>query len=573
MKRRIPYAVANYEEIVTGQYHFVDKTRFIRELENYKVPVMLRPRRFGKSLWCSILECYYDINRSKRFEALFGTTDIGRVPTATHNSQLVLRFDFSRVEVLPDYAALRRKFNAECRNGLRIFLSDYAGLLGPLAAVPEDDAAEALAVVLTAVRTAGAPPVLIIVDEYDNFTNQLLTTRQDQLYRDVTSGDSFLRTFFKVIKAGIGEGTVARCFITGVLPVTIDDLTSGFNIAQVITLKEHTLNMMGFTQTEVEAYVGAIFAERNWPEELQKRVLEDLRIHYNGYRLLPEAGETLYNATICNFYLNDLVIADGKVPWQTIDDNLRVDVSWLRRLTGGTKPARELVEGLLLDGSLPVDVTMLSSTFNMDRFFQPGFFPLSLYYLGMVTFLNRFELGFPNLSVRTLCTEYFNELEEISVSEGYTPMFERFLKDHDWGVLFDGYWKRYVGQIPAQAFDKANENFFRTTFYELCTRYVGRDFHLGIEVNSHGGRCDWQAVGRRGTAFEGQACVIEFKHFTRKEGERQGVLKLAAPLPADREQVERYAADLLRVHPELTIVRAVAYTVAGTGGRLVVLAD
>ncbi len=573
MNRRIPYAIANYEEIVTGQYHFVDKTRFIRGLENYKVPVMLRPRRFGKSLWCSILECYYDINRRKRFDTLFGATDIGRQPTATHSSQLVLRFDFSRVEVLPDYAALRRKFNAECRNGLRIFLSDHASRLGPLAPVPEDDAAEALATILTAVRTSGSPPVLIIVDEYDNFTNQLLTTRQDQLYKDVTSGDSFLRTFFKVIKAGIGEGTVARCFITGVLPVTIDDLTSGFNIAQIITLEEHTLNMMGFTQTEVEAYVAAIFAERKWPEQLRRRVLEDLRIHYNGYRLLPDAGETLYNATICNFYLNKLVIADGKVPWQTIDDNLRIDVNWLRRLTGGTAPARELVEQLLFDGSLPVDLTMLSSTFNMERFFQPSFFPLSLYYLGMITFLDRFRLGFPNLSVRTLCTEYFNELEDISVSDGYTGMFQRFLDDHNWAALFDGYWERYVGQIPAQAFDKANENFFRTTFYELCTRYLGRDCHFGIEVNSHGGRCDWQAVGRKGSTFEGQGCVIEFKHFNRKDGKKLGILQMTTPLPADSDQVERYAADLHRVHPELAIVRAVAYTVAGSGGRLVVLGE
>jgi hypothetical protein len=265
------------------------------------------------------------------------------------------------------------------------------------------------------------------------------------------------------------------------------------------------------------------------------------------------------------------------VPWQTIDDNLRVDVNWLRRLTGGTAPARELVEQLLLGGSLPVDLTMLSSTFNMERFFQPSFFPLSLYYLGMVTFLNEFKLGFPNLSVRTLCTEYFNELEEISVSDGYTPMFERFLSDHDWVALFDGYWERYVGQIPAQAFDKAfdkaNENFFRTTFYELCTRYLGRHCHLGIEVNSHGGRCDWQAVGRRGTAFEGTGCVIEFKHFTRKEGERLGILKLSAPLQAEREQVDRYADDLRRAHPELAIVRCVAYTVAGAGGRLLALAD
>ena len=102
MKRRIPYAVANYEEIVRDQYYFVDKTRFIPEIEKYKIPVFLRPRRFGKSLWCSILECYYDINRKDRFEELFGNTDIGRNPTPAHNTHMVMRFDFSQVEVRPD---------------------------------------------------------------------------------------------------------------------------------------------------------------------------------------------------------------------------------------------------------------------------------------------------------------------------------------------------------------------------------------------------------------------------------------------------------------------------------------
>jgi hypothetical protein len=147
------------------------------------------------------------------------------------------------------------------------------------------------------------------------------------------------------------------------------------------------------------------------------------------------------------------------------------------RLTGGTGPARELVERLMFDGSLPADLDMLSSKFNMERFFQREFFPLSLYYLGMVTFRDEYALCFPNLSVKKIFTEYFNELENISVSDGYTDMFRRFLADNDWAALFAGYWDRYVGQIPAQAFDQANENFFRTTFYELCTRYLSRHSH------------------------------------------------------------------------------------------------
>ncbi|NQU39176.1 MAG: AAA family ATPase, partial [Lentisphaerae bacterium] len=503
-----------------------------------------------------------------RFEQLFANTDIGRNPTPARNSHLVMRFDFSKVPVSDTISGLRQRFDDECLNSFESFLGAYSKLLPDFQRPATGDAAAQLSRILEAVRRSGAPPVHIIIDEYDNFTNQLLTTHKDNLYKEVTTGDSFLRTFFKVIKSGIGEGAVARVFITGVLPITIDDLTSGFNIAQIITLEEHTLEMMGFTQAEVDAYVGAIFAERGWPDDLQRRVLEDLRAHYNGYRLLPDARETLYNSTICNFYLNKLVIGNGKVPREMIDDNLRVDVNWLRRLTGGTEPARELVEQLMFDGALPVDMDMLSSKFSMSRFFQREFFPLSLYYLGMVTFRDRFSLGFPNLSVKKIFTEYFNELEHISVSEGYTDMFRRFLADSDWAALFAGYWERYVGQIPAQAFDKANENFFRTTFYELCTRYISPEFHFAIEVNMHSGRSDWQAVGRKGSAFEGKACVIEFKHFTRKEGERRGILSLDAPQPEDIEQVDRYAEDLQRAHPELTIVRHVAYTVAGAGGRL-----
>ena len=567
MKRRIPYAVANYEEIIRDRYYFVDKTRFIHELEQYKIPVFLRPRRFGKSLWCSILECYYDVNRKERFEELFGNTDIGRNPTSACNSHLVMRFDFSKIEVLPAYSALRGKFNSECRNSFLNFLSDYARHFGTFESPSTNDATDMLARVLQTVRASGLPPVNIIIDEYDNFTNQLLTTHQDGLYKELTTGDSFLRTFFKVIKAGVGEGTVARVFVTGVLPVTMDDLTSGFNIGQIITLKDETLEMMGFTQGEVDRYLDEIFADNAWPDALKRRVRDDLRIHYNGYRLLPDARETLYNSTICNFYLNDLLIGEGRIPRETIDHNLRTDINWLRRLCGSDKATRELVETLMFDGALPVDSVMLSSKFNMQRFFEKPFFPLSLYYLGMLTFRDRFNLEFPNLTVRKIFTEYFNELEHIEVSLGYTGMFQQFLKDHDWSALFAGYWSEYVGQIPAQAFDKVNENFFRTTFYELCTRYLSPDFMFAIEVNHATGRSDWEAIGRAGTPFENQAVIIEFKHYPREKAVKLGVEDWTEPPAEAVEQVNAYAEDLRRRYPELAISRHVVCTISGAAHR------
>ncbi|PKN59564.1 MAG: hypothetical protein CVU53_07565 [Deltaproteobacteria bacterium HGW-Deltaproteobacteria-11] len=394
-----------------------------------------------------------------------------------------------------------------------------------------------------------------------------MTTRQDHLYREVVTGDSFLRTFFKILKAGVGEGSVTRAFITGVLPVTMDDLTSGFNIGQIVTLKENLLEMLGFTQGEVDRYVDDIFTEQSWSAELKARVLEDLHVHYNGYHLLPDTGEPLYNSTICNFYLNHLVIDKGKIPTETIDDNLRVSVEWLRRLAGSDANARELLHHLMLEGSMSVDIAMLMSSFNMQQFFNPEFLPISLYYLGMVTFQDRFHVVFPNLTTKRIFTGYFNELEKIDTTRGYADMFRNFLTDGDLAALFGGYWEQYIRQIPAQAFDKANENFFRTTFFELFARYLSFTLSVAIEVNRPSGRTDFEAIGRDGGKFSGIAYLLEFKHFSRQKANELGILELAAAQEEDVRQVETYAADIRKQRPELAVRKHIVYTVAGTGFR------
>ena len=566
MPRRIPYAVANYEEIVGEHYFFVDKTAFIRELEAYKIPVFLRPRRFGKSLWCSILECYYDLNRRERFEELFGTTDIGREPTKNRNTCMVMRFDFSIVTLYNDITKLQSSFDDVCRETFKTFLVHYAAYFK----TPIDISKSATGVliqILGAVERSGAPPIMIIVDEYDNFTNQLLTTRQDELYRNITTGESFLRTFYKAIKAGVGARSVARVFITGVLPVTMDDLTSGFNIGQIITLEENTLAMMGFTQEEVDEYVDDIFAEFGWGVSLRQQVGEELRIHYNGYRFLP-GNPTLYNSTICNYYLNKLVIGKGSLPRDHIDVNLKVDINWLRRLGG--EATGKLVDQLLHEGTLPADLTQFSSHFNREKFVDPEFFSLSLFFLGLVSFEDEYSLRFPNLTVKTLFLEYYNELLSLSVSSGYTDMSRAFLKDHKLGGFFGGYWERYIGQIPAQAFDKANENFFRTTFYEICTRYLSGHLSFAIEVNRPSGRSDYEAMGRAGSAFEGTGYVVEFKHFSVEKARMLGVNNWTEARAEDAEQVKAYARDMRAMYPELFVIQwAVVYTVSSREFRWV----
>ena len=225
------------------------------------------------------------------------------------------------------------------------------------------------------------------------------------------------------------------------------------------------------------------------------------------------------------------------------------------------------MEQLVFNNGCDVDATQLQSQFNKSRFVEPEFFALSLYYLGLLSFENEFRLRFPNLTVKTLFLEYFNELKHIGVSTGYQDTFRAFLDRRQVHDVFAGYWDRYIGQIPAQAFDKANENFFRTTFYEICRRYLSRHFSFAIEVNRPSGRSDFEAIGRAGSAFEGQGWVIEFKHFTVEQARRLGVKEWTEPRPEDAEQVRSYRNDVLAVFPELKLECHVFYTLSSRGYR------
>ena len=161
--RAVPYAIANFEELIEGNYYFVDKTAYIRLLEKYKVPVFLRPRRFGKTLYCSILECYYDVDRAAKFDSLFGGLDIGNSPTGERNSCLVLRLNFSKVEVRASYEAIEKSFNNVCRNSFGSFVSKYGQALGlSEKEILDTTASGFLDAILRAIQIKKAPRLFII---------------------------------------------------------------------------------------------------------------------------------------------------------------------------------------------------------------------------------------------------------------------------------------------------------------------------------------------------------------------------------------------------------------------------
>ena len=552
-KRKIPYGVINWAEIVR-ECLFVDNTAYIRELEKCKTPVFLRPKRFGKSVVCSMLAHYYDVGLKDRFDELFGMTDIGRNPTPLRNSFLVLQFDFSTVQV-GTLAQIERNFWENVKGAVGSFAVRYGKLADWSKVHTATGTADCIDKVREVIRDNGLPPLYVIIDEYDNFTNELVVSGRDAEYNAVCGHDakgdmtreSFFKAFFKSFKAGIADGTVGHTYFTGVLPITLDDLSSGFNVGTVVNLDQGLLGLVGFSKAQVKRYVDDIFAEHELDPSIKPAVLADLKAFYDGYRFLP-GTENLYNSTICNWYLRCLV-SERKQPWFIIDANVRTDIGWFRRLARTTPNALEKLRAYIERGDGErVSVSELSAKFGRAKFFTEEFFPYAMYYLGLLTFENSFRLNIPNLTIRNMFVDYYDELSEFKNVDEARRAFSLAseslaLADGTWRNLFDAYWQHYVkARIPAQAFDKMNENFFRTTFTSRCLDYLADFYSFETEYNSSEGRCDFLAVPKVGSPKPAQ--LVEFKYFTNAAAEK--VLGRDTPDAETVEQALAYRKALAR---------------------------
>ena len=561
----IPYAVANYADLRDRGFYYVDKTDYIPRLEAYNAPVFLRPRRFGKSLLVSTLAHYYDRTLAHRFEDLFGGTYIGSHPTPEHNRYMIIRYDFSAMVMADNMEGLEQNFNILNRGPVEIMVTHNRDLFGDFQFSTRENATQMLEEVLAYARAHDLPPVYILIDEYDNFTNQLLTSYNDPLYEKVTTADSFLRTFFKVIKKGIGEGSIRTCFCTGVLPVTMDDLTSGYNIAEILTLHPDFINMLGFTHAEADTYLRYVLDKYTGSQERYDEIWQLIVNNYDGYRFSPK-GEKLFNATILTYFLKNFATRHGEVPEEMIDENLRTDIGWLRRLTLSLENSKAMLDALVIDNGLYYNVADLSSKFNKQKFFDKNFYPVSLFYLGMTTLQNNFRMALPNLTMRSIYMDYYNVLNRIDGGANrYVPTYERFVDERDFESLVRNYFEQYLGQFPAQVFDKINENFIRCSFFELVSRYLSSCYTFAIEQNNSEGRADFEMTGIPGTDYYTDDRLVEFKYYKAKEAEK--MLELDAPLPEHVEQVHRYAEDTLRHFPNYKVRTYVVYICANRGWK------
>jgi len=401
--KRLPYGISNYKTIAQENYIYIDKTPYIEKIENYHSPYLffLRPRRFGKSLFVSLLQHYYDINEKDNFEALFKDTYIGQNPTKERNSYYVLNFDFTGVTTDTE-EQLEQSFINITKLAFNDFTSRYKLTLDYV--LKESDinvsAANMLEDFFTSVKNKIDKPIYVLIDEYDHFAN---------LFADSISKTGFVRKWYEVLKKQT-KTIIKRIFATGVSPITLDSLTSGFNIADNITREEAFNEMMGFIEDEVRAMIRET-AKFPMNESEMDALMEVLHKNYNGYLFSEKAKERLFNSDMILYYLKTY-IEDKEGPMDLIDQNIASDYGKLGKMfeLKDKKGNMEVLEKILNGEDI---VAQITRQFSMEKDFTTDDFKSLLFYLGLLTIdkriLSRVKLKVPNYVIKDLYFGYFEK--------------------------------------------------------------------------------------------------------------------------------------------------------------------
>ena len=408
----IPYGMMNFVAIREDNYYYVDKTRFIEKIENSnRYFFFIRPRRFGKSLTMSMLRHYYDINAADKFERLYGDLYIGKNPTPNRNKYLVMNLNFAVIDA--DLGNYRSAMDAHCRIEFTMFCRRYAHLLPSTCLdemLKEDGAVKQLDYLCKICLDAGQK-IYLFIDEYDHFTNNILSdAAREKEYRKETHGTGYLRTFFDTIKSGT-DSSIERVFITGVSPVTLDDLTSGFNIGTNYSLAYGFNEMVGFTEEEVRemlTYYSQHYEFHHTVDEL----IETMKPYYDNYCFAKKAyGETtMYNSNMVLSFMYKYLDNRCRIPDSMLEENIRVDYNKLRMLIRKDKTFANdasIIQTLVSKGFVTGEI---KEGFPAEDIAKDNNFISLLYYFGLVTIGGQYQgdtkLVIPNEVVREQVFSY-----------------------------------------------------------------------------------------------------------------------------------------------------------------------
>lgn len=448
-RKRIPYGMQNFEDVIKEDCYYVDKTPFIELVEESNMYFFfIRPRRFGKTLTLSMLENYYDINKKDKFDEIFGKLYIGQNPTPEHNTYLIIRLNFAEVAAgLDDY---KDGLDNHCRLVFNFFCDIYAHILPTdtkEGLEQEPDAVSKLRFLCQKCQEVGKK-IYLFIDEYDYFTNMILAHEEHLMrYRNQTHGEGYLRQFFNTIKGAAGN-TLGRVFVTGVSPVTMDDLTSGFNIGTNYSLSPDFNEMTGFTEEEVRKmldYYGSVLPFNHTTDEL----IKVMKPWYDNYCFAEERyGETtMYNSMMVLYFVDNYIDYEYQITKKMVETNIRIDYDKLRMLIRHDKEFAHdasIIQQLVTQGFV---IGTLNENFPAERINDPDNFLSLLFYFGMVTidgtYKGETKFIIPNEVVRDQMYTYL-----LDTYKENDLVYDRYSKGKlESKLAYDGQFKPYFEYI------------------------------------------------------------------------------------------------------------------------------
>ena len=448
----VPYGVADFATVIEQNLYYVDKTMFIPELEKQPRNLFFtRPRRFGKSMFLSMLYSYYDCTQSHKFQSLFGNLWIGQHPTPLQGKYQVLFLDFSQITGNID--KLETKFNSYLSINLDAFVRQYSEYYQAEMEeiLAQEDFEEKMELIFKAAK-AHQYHLYLIIDEYDNFTNVILNERGENVYHAITHADGFYRDVFKKFK-----GNFERIFMMGVSPVTLDDVTSGFNIGWNISIKPEFDEMLGFSTTDVVEMFTYYKEHGSIPADSDiDAIVNDMKPWYDNYCFAEDALKKktrMFNCDMVLYYLRNYM-DNGCSPRQMIDPNTRTDYGKMKKLLQFDKLDGERKGIIRKIAEEEQIVTQLYESFSAYQIPKAEIFPSLLFYYGMLTIKgtrgSKLILGIPNNNVRK---QYYGYLEEEYQAKAYVDVNQ--LTDYYYDMAYDGKWEEGL-RFMADAYAKVS---------------------------------------------------------------------------------------------------------------------
>lgn len=448
----VPYGVADFATVIEQNLYYVDKTMFIPELEKQPRNLFfIRPRRFGKSIFLSMLYSYYDCTQSHKFQSLFGNLWIGQHPTPLQGKYQVLFLDFSQITGNID--KLETKFNSYLSINLDAFVRQYSEYYQAEMEeiLAQEDFEEKMELIFKAAK-AHQYHLYLIIDEYDNFTNVILNERGEKVYHAITHADGFYRDVFKKFK-----GNFERIFMMGVSPVTLDDVTSGFNIGWNISIKPEFDEMLGFSTTDVVEMFTYYKEHGSIPADSDiDAIVNDMKPWYDNYCFAKQALKKktrMFNCDMVLYYLRNYMDA-GCPPEEMIDPNTRTDYGKMKKLLQFDKLDGERKGIIRKIAEEEQIVTQLYESFSAYQIPKAEIFPSLLFYYGMLTIKgtrgSKLILGIPNNNVRK---QYYGYLEEEYQAKAYVDVNQ--LTDYYYDMAYDGKWEEGL-RFMADAYAKVS---------------------------------------------------------------------------------------------------------------------